>query len=400
MAGGGGTAAGGTAGAGASAGGGTAGAGASAGGGTAGAGASAAGGTSGSGGSTPNPGPRSIWFDGQFETGPPNYINDRDDQVDGYRFRTLPTNQKGNEIFACLDGKCDVGPTSGLDVRVVSGATPPTTNSGSAGAVTPREGSYMLEAQLKLSQNYTGLQADGLDKPRSTFTPGRFKNHILWGKQTYVGLCVYLPSNFESEKTNNRLMFFEVNTTAQFTNLAFGIQTPEAGAANWALIEHRDDSSIKDNQGALQVGYNLGPINPDKGRWTCFAFDILLNPFTTSTNASTVPGGRDQVYPGNAGRLVSYKQIGDYLDKDLNRAWKQVGAKRVNKPVGLVPIAPTSEHPGLTLGLRVYKPVWRTKASSAKGPIAVYMDSFYFGEAARDGTTLSDVTVDRTDPSQ
>ena len=293
-------------------------------------------------------------------------------------------------------GNGGAGPDTTLDTRVVASETPLTngTSAPTEGVVSPRLGSYFLRSALYFDKDYGELQS-GQNKPRNSLLPVAGSGTQLGGKRTvydtesYWGISIYLPTNWESESSERRCNFVEVRSfSASWNHMSFGIDG-EAGAGNW-YIKHDIHATSTRNSGSTEVIYNLGPYEPDKGKWTDFVFRTRWNPFTTSTNAATADtthgDGRNQVYQGNKGILQVWKTEGA-VDGDGNRAFVLTDANIDGGPTGLVPHA----NYDVTWTWRQYKGGWHTQSTDADGPRWMGFDCLFMGEPVRDGTGFSDV---------
>lgn len=325
------------------------------------------------------PGPRQVNFSAGFESG---QIQDKDGLVDAFFIHTLPINQSGSTSISSGNG--GFGPSSQTDTRVIQSRTPPSNGNGSASeTVLPRKGSYFLETTLHYDKDYTELN-NGLEKPRQKMNVTGADGKFEFDTEVYIGFSVFIPSNYEIETTGRRHTYFVLNTTASGTLVS--LETFGDGGQRWKLHYY---TGLSVSEGSSSENYvDLGPILDDAGMWTDFVIRYRANPFTSTTNASTL-GGKNQTYEGNKGILQVWKTTGD-VDGNGNRAFTRF-INIVNAPVGLVP------HATLPIQMRLdtYKGNWQQASTSVDGPIWHAFDEFYQGEVVRDGTGFSDVNPSR-----
>lgn len=339
---------------------------------------------------SPMPGQRNLYYRAEFHSGE---VLARASAVDGVGIFCLREPQVGTAISVITDG--GAGPATDFDVRVMDSEVEPTNGNGAGVTVLPRLGNYYLRAAIYLTKDYTGWGSSGSDNPRCEMfgepADDFSSQRTDYDTRTFYGVSIYLPTNHETESPARRNMLCSVSSSgASATHMSFGYDYPEGGtgSGNWALRIWTSDSSITEG-GASVENINLGSYAGDLGKWTDFVFEFQFNPFTVSTNASTISGGRNQVYPGNTGYLRIWKTDG-VADINGNRVFTEIttgSLPRINVPIGLVPDALFN----VTWRWRQYKPSWKNLSTSVDGPVYIGFDCFYQGEKVRDGTTFADV---------
>ncbi|MBW2529759.1 MAG: hypothetical protein JRI23_36620 [Deltaproteobacteria bacterium] len=346
-------------------------------------------------------GPRRLFYIAEFESG---QVNAQDDPVDGMSVRTAYDTQPPFSFEGINDG--GAGPSEPFDCKVVeSEQEPPTGNGSSSVIVTPRQGQYMFRSAIYKTKDYelwdgTDQAGDDTDRPRCHHYPRPVPDTLgnpktVFDTETWVGVSIYLPTNLESNSQRN--MLCSVNSDgASTTHISFGLDYPEVGRGHWGLRLWISDTLVVEN-GATVHNVDGGSYAPDLGKWTDWVFRVRFNPFTESTNASSVnPLGRDQVYPGNAGIIQVWKTTGD-ADASGHRQFVEITdgvLPIIDAPTGLVP----NRDFDLEWSWRQYRPTWRREPNDMDGPSFIWWDCFYMGEAARDGTTFADVNPGRRPP--
>ena len=99
---------------------------------------------------------RKVHFNGDFESGK---VRSLESQTDGFRIRTLPVKQRGNEMVVVSAG--GGGPNSGLDTRVVR------SESVKSELVQPRAGNFFARSALHFDKDYSGWNGGKFNNPRS-----------------------------------------------------------------------------------------------------------------------------------------------------------------------------------------------------------------------------------------
>jgi hypothetical protein len=131
----------------------------------------------------------------------------------------------------------------------------------------------------------------------------------------------------------------------------------------------------------------MGPVEPDKGKWTDFVIRFRSNPFSRTVNPAKlgISNAKDQTFEGNKGILQVWKAEGP-VDARGNREMA-LKVNKLNTPVGLVPHKSWQ----LDQSFRIYKHGWHQQPTSVKGPVWFGFDEIRFGLVNRDGTAYSDV---------
>ena len=327
---------------------------------------------------------RHVRFQGDFESGKVRSI---ESSVDGFRIRTLPDPQLGSAIAIIEKGGAEA--VENIDTRVTTSELVPVNGRGVGEKVRPRSGQYFIRSALHRTKDYSKMNANGENKPRSAINIAGEKNKVDFDEEGYLGFSIYLPKNWEHETgvrdSRGSAQLLQVQSQgASWRLLALRVYVPKGDSeAHWFLEHHLSDKSIK---GGKRTEYDLGRVGDDLGKWTDFVLRYRFNPFSVRTNASSIRGGKDQVYPGNKGILQLWKSKGP-IHPDGNREMYLTSVNLENKPVGLVPHATVK----IEWHFRVYKYGWHKNRSDVKGPVWAGFDEIRDGRVLADGTTYSDV---------
>lgn len=321
---------------------------------------------------------RNVYFVGDFESGT---IQSNGSRHDGFYVGTLPNPQLADEI--AVSGQVDLGPDARADTRVVR------SEDIGGQTVRPRKGEFFLRTEVSRDKNYLKLNADVKNKPRSKIYLSNESHKIEFDEEGYAGFSIFTPKNFEHElgvrDHRGDSMLFEMGSDSSRTlfNLGVWVEKPNT-EAHWYLRVWTSDTST-DNVGLELI--DLGPIQPDTGKWTDFVFRYRFNPFKQDTNpaAAGIPNSKDKLYPGNKGILQVWKAEGP-VGNDGNRAMNLLVSK-VNEPVGLVP----HKTDGIKHLWRIYKYGWLKNPTTLTHPVWFGFDEIRQGMVARDGTTFADV---------
>ena len=327
---------------------------------------------------------RHLRFQGDFESG---QVQNLESSIDGFRIRTLPNPQLGSKIEVVANGGADW--TSKIDTLVSPGEIVPTNGSGVGEKVTPRRGRYFIRSALYKSKDYTQMNANGENKPRSGINVSGKGNKVDFDEEGYLGFSIYLPKNWEHETgvkdSRGSSQLLQVQSQgASWRLLALRVYVPPGETeAHWFLEHFLSDSSIR---GGDRTEHDLGRVRHDLGKWTDFVLRYRFNPFSVRTNASSIAGGKDQVYAGNKGILQLWKSKGP-IYADGNREMFLTSVNLENEPVGLVPHATEK----IDWHFRVYKYGWHKNPTHVEGPVWVGFDEIRDGRVLADGTTYNDV---------
>jgi hypothetical protein len=332
----------------------------------------------------PDPEPRKVAFTGDFES---EQVNVSTSNVDGFRIRTARHPQPPTDFVQINNG--GACPSAEIDTKVVASEVPPSTSLGSSAEVFPRVGSNFLRTAIYKTKDYTEWAPNPEDRPR--LNASLVDHPFDFDVEMYIGFSIYLPSNLEIESGsgNRQNALYIVNTTPSATLWILNLSLSQTGTQNWAFRWWTDDSSVNESTGA-ENQVSLGEISPDRGKWTDFVIRYRLNPFTETTNASTISGGKNQSYDGNKGILQVWKSEGE-VDGNGDRTMVLTSANIVDAPVGLVPKATAQPYHQF----RQYKPQWKTTSGTVAGPSWIGFDAIFFGDVLVDGTTFSDVHAGR-----
>ena len=325
-----------------------------------------------------------VRFTGAFESG---RIQSAGSKRDGFFIQTLPHPQ-GNTDYVDV-GSGGAGPGSGLDTRVV-----PSERVGSE-TIRPRKGDYFLRSALYYNKDYSRMSFNKGCKcnlPRSTMMLGNDSLRFDWDQEMYVGFSIYTPKNQEDElgvkdhRGGSQLLSTKPSSS---TRTQFSLSQYAKGSQNqmhWWLNYHVGDKSTQESDGK-EIWVDLGPVGPDRGRWTDFVIRFRLNPFKVDTNpaARGIPNSVNKMYRGNRGIFQVWKSEGG-VDSNGDRPMR-LKINKVNEPMGLVPHATDKPH----FSFRIYKYGWHNNPTTVKGPVWYGFDEIRFGTVQGDGTTYEDV---------
>jgi hypothetical protein len=296
---------------------------------------------------------------------------------------TLPHPQGDVDQITISSG--GAGPASGLDTRVV-----PFETVGSE-LVLPRSGKFFIRTAVYYNKDYSRFTGNGgVNKPRSLIGLGGHK--FDFDTEGYLGFSVFVPRNFEDETGTKgemgNTMLVSTNATPKSSFFLLNVFVPTGkNEAHWFLSYRLDDGSAYERSETKKVWVDLGPVNPDKGKWTDFVIRYRANPFASATNPATkgIAYAMNKTYQGNKGILQLWKGQGPVgLDGDREMALK---VNKVNTPVGLVPHATNK----FTHTFRIYKFGWHKNPTAVKGPVWFGFDAIRYGLVESDFTTYSDV---------
>ena len=332
---------------------------------------------------------RNVFWYADFETGA---IQGHANAHDGCFIMTLPEPQSDpNDGVSSTSG--GFGPATSYDLRVVASEVV------GAETVTPRAGSYFCRSKIYFDKRYESLNAatypnDTLNKPRMQLAPKYFSSPTYvfdWDQEVWVGFSIYLPLNWEHElgvkDHRGGVHFFYLNPKANATHMVIGIYVPSGQTtAHWMVQKYVSATSTKES-GATSDWSSIGSVTPDLGKWTDFVLRYRANPFTTTTNANTISGGKNQVYEGNKGILQLWKGEGAVGGGGNRTMSLKIDIE--NAPVGLVP---QTANPYLHTRLDMYKYNWHISPTTVDGPIWMGFDEYRWGRALLDGTGFSDVS--------
>jgi hypothetical protein len=305
---------------------------------------------------------------------------------DGFYLQTLPDPQGNVDYVSVSDG--GAGPNSGLDARVVS------TDRVGDEVVTPRKGDHFFRGAIYYDKDYSRMginQSDGRNKPRFILRAGGDDIQFNFDEEGYLGFSIFTPRNYEHENgvsgRRGGVQLLSVNTHPDRTlYLLYQFVGNGDSKAHWWLMHNTSDFSVTEG-GAKSVWVDLGPVEPDLGKWTDFVVRFRFNPFSVDTNPALkgIAESRNQNYRGNAGIFQVWKSEGP-ADESGTRAMT-LKINKVNTPVGLVP----HESDQIIHSFRMYKYGWHYNETTVKGPVWNGFDEIRLGSVERDGTTFSDV---------
>jgi hypothetical protein len=322
-----------------------------------------------------------LHFLGNFESG---RIQTNGSERDGFYIGTLPNPQAGNQIM--VSGDSDFSPVTNADTRVVKSEIV------GGQTVTPRSGEYFLRSEVFRDKDYLGLNDNKRNKPRSKIYLSNNKNEFEFDKEGFTGFSVFVPKNFENElgvrDHRGGAILFEMCTDSSrsLVNLGIWVQGNSTNEAHWFIRTQANPNSVNDSRD-LEELIDLGPVGPDRGKWTDFVFRYRFNPFSVTTNPAEkgIAYAKDQVYEGNKGILQIWKAEGSE-DSSGNRNLK-LFVDKVNEPVGLVPHATTN----IKSLWRIYKYGWLVNPTTLTHSVWIGFDEIRQGLVVRDSTTFADV---------
>jgi hypothetical protein len=326
---------------------------------------------------------RHVRYAADFESG---RFQSNGGDTDSFFVKTLPNPQIGGEVIKTGKGGGDA--PSLWDSRVVA------SEKVGGQIVTPRRGKFFARQALYYDKDYRDLNDGVRKKARAELHTGQDSNSIGFDTEGYAGFSIFVPKNFEHETASkgdvgsSTLVVLNTDSSAEFLTLRIFVPKDD-NEAHWFLDYSVNPYSVE-AQRKYKKRVDLGPVNPDKGKWTDFVIRFRANPFSSTTNPAEkgIASANDQVYEGNRGILQLWKAEGE-LENDGNRTMVRK-VSIVNSPIGNVPGA-TQGKSKLTFSLRVYKYKWQTKPTAVKGPIWFGFDEFSFGEVVQNNTSYTDV---------
>jgi hypothetical protein len=270
-----------------------------------------------------------------------------------------------------------------LPVGVVVGGT----------VVSPRRGNYFVRGVLYYDKDYTELN-DGLDKPRFGLAVRNEEHTFDFDDEGYLGFSVFIPETWEDETGSTgipgglQVLTVGVNTGSTLLGIVIYVPNGETKSRWYARLFNDDRSTEGTNETKTMV--DLGPVSPDKGKWTDFVIRYRSNPFKTRTNPASlgIPNAFNRTYEGNRGIMQIWKSEGR-VDGNGNREMIRKYSV-INAPVGLVPGADDGRSK-IGFGVRGYKYGWQREQTTVTGPIWIGLDEVRQGQVARNGTTYADV---------
>lgn len=314
---------------------------------------------------TPTP-PRVAYYIGSFETGA---LQAKASANDGFLLQTM-----SGASTVCL-GTGGAGTGVGYDAHVFA-----TGASIGADTVAPRAGSYLFAGSINVTTDYSVFCGTQTNKPRWNLNISDPVHRVDHDQEVWLGFSAYLPSDFEHENgvkdDRGSLQLLSIHSLPNGSikeQMQISAWVPSgASTAHWFLTLYTDATSITGSSGKREH-IDLGEVvsDADLGRWTDYVVRFRLNPFTTTTNASTISGGKNQSYAGNKGILQVWKAKGT---ASPNRVMTRV-INRVDVPIGLVPAAADS----LQISFREYKYGWHNNPTTVSGPIDIGLDEIRFG---------------------
>ena len=210
-----------------------------------------------------------------------------------------------------------IGPSSPLNIHVVTSIRPPSNVNGPAdGPVTALVGNYFLSAQLSYWRDH------------STFEGNSDKNKVRWinyigpsgasaitfspGEEVCASASVFLPSNYQHKDINANFDF------GSNEHINFPIEGDNVTVANIRTVGKDGPSGVDHwyldfDNGAGRTEFDLGSVVPDINKWTVFTIRM-------KTSASN-------------GTLKVWKSEGNYVSGSKQRS-DVLKYNRVGAPVG------------------------------------------------------------------
>jgi hypothetical protein len=367
-----------------------------------------------------------ISFLGNFESGS---IQPRDEAVDGFSIDVLSLDGTSKKVFD--NGGLDADQSWGYDCYCTFGETPPDTpEGGSASFVSPRQGTTFFRQTLWRDKDYKPMNNESDDKPRihlntSWYVPfdgqsSDAKNTLRYNREYYIGFSIYLPENFEVDRTGKRTQVIQCQPKTW--SITYRLQIvgnraiPGVGSDygdRWSIGYTRNEGHMEDfYTPAVTHNFDLGSIYDDLGKWTDFVIryrhnpnmgpdDLDCSPISRRITGNAVTAyGADIILPPNEGIFQVWKTSGP-VDINGNREFFGPYCDVTNSGVGCVPDGSfkrddedfTRPSPdGAWTSYRIYPGSWkRDPVSTNYGPRYVGWDEIRHGEVIRDGTTFESV---------
>lgn len=325
---------------------------------------------------------RNVKFTADFESGKlqPNGGN-----KDSFFVKTLPNPQKGRDVIRTGSG--GGAPSSSWDSKVLEELEI------GGQKVQPRRGRYFARHVLHYDKDYRDLNDGVKEKARAEFSITHESNRIDFDTEVYAGFSIFVPKTFEHETGTKEYMtdgLIFLNTDASATFITLQVYVPKGkNKAHWFLSYPINANTVKEGGGKVYK-VDLGPVEPDIGKWTDFVIRFRSNPFSKDTNPAKqgIKGAFDKLYKGNKGILQVWKAEGPSDGRGNRDMVRKINL--VNTPVGNVP-GKSNRDSQLAFSMRIYKGNWQRRPTDVKGPIMYGFDEFRFGEVNRHGTTFADV---------
>lgn len=336
---------------------------------------------------------RKVYFTGTFETTRSSdgkrVLQAKESVNDGFLVLTMKSiaGTCDSESFS-YGGNAD-GDSPAVDSYVVAdGAT-----IGGDTGVASRSGSGFYKASLVYDRSYKGITNSDTkcndptspDSARMALYMSDTPHRIDYDSEVWFGFSVYIPSTWEIETgvTGNRseAAILEIpvgpttggGTTASNSPLTLSLRTASGtNYTSWILKTNDSATTINSNNDTTMTETALGTgsivAQGDVGVWTDWVIHFRANPFTSTTNASTISGGENFSYGGNRGILQIWKSVGGA--RTMTQVHNVNGA-----PFGLVPRSGYR----LVLQPRIYKYGWRKNPTTVDGPVELGFDDIRFG---------------------
>jgi len=290
---------------------------------------------------------------------------------------------------------------------------------------TPLVSTHFLRTACSYTKDYALDFGQPRNKPRNVFSLPKTlpseTGQLPYDTLAYTSCSFGIPTAWENETAtggdSSKDQIWDIREDAGLSGGGFcilDIATPNGSdfggiafdtVPHWIMRMSFSDSSVSV---VTETYWDLGPIGPDKGFWTTFNIELLINPFNSADHGASVnpvtdlgiSGAIDQTYVTDRGRFRVWKAEGP---EDGERKRNMI--LKINKfdvGVGAVPRAGfrTKMEP------RRYRFPWHHHNTSVEGlipdgstykEVVIYMDNFQYGENILHGTEYSDVDPFRRD---
>lgn len=310
---------------------------------------------------------RVLFYDGSFSSaGVPSRTS-----LNGGGFVRCKYEPEGN-VNSVYNNTSENTTASNIDCRVL------TTETWNGETIRPRSGTHFMRQAIYYTKQYEvvngglddgaspPLPASSLDKPRVMFDQSNSVYQFEWDQEVWHGFSIFLPlshvGDIATKGNAGGTMVWVLNADSSFSQMILDryCATGETSEKWWFNYQVNADAVAdldEDGPAPKTQHVDLGVTSADRGKWTDFVFRYRLNPFSTTTNASSV-GGKNQVYQGNKGILQIWKGTGA-VQSNGNRTMTRF-VNLVNTPIGGVPHSVNK----LQVSHRMYKYGWKKNATT------------------------------------
>ena len=135
-----------------------------------------------------------------------------------------------------------------------------------------REGSHSVRLFIDRDLDYTSVNSGGEDKPRVNLGGNKFR--FLYDTDYWVGMSVYLPSNWADDSANPETIMQLKQPVGGSPLYALRMNNGE-----WEIWNRWDDQSDTDAATTNFTELYVSSIAADKGKWTDWVMHFRLCPF-------------------------------------------------------------------------------------------------------------------------